>query len=207
MKIIVFGSTGSIGKHVLEQALNEGHEVTAFARNIDKINLTHQNLHIVSGDVMSANSVASTMPGHDAVVCVLGAGRKGEVRAQGTQNIIRAMQTHNISRLVCQSTLGAGDSWNNLNFFWKFIMFGMLLRPAYADHQLQEKYVKNSGLDWTLVRPGAFTNGELTRRYRHGFSTDDTSTKLKISRSDVADFLLRQLFDKSYMHKTPGLSY
>jgi len=207
MKIIVFGSTGSVGKLVIEQALDEGHEVTAFARNTSKIKLSHKKLHKVSGDVMNTTSVASAMPGHDAVVCVLGAGRKGEVRAQGTQNIITAMQSHNISRLVCQSTLGAGDSYSNLNLFWKYIMFGMVLRPAYADHQRQELYVKKSGLDWTIVRPGAFTNGELTHQYRHGFSTHDKSTKLKISRSDVADFLLKQLFDKSYLHKTPGLSY
>ncbi len=207
MKIIIFGSTGSVGKHLLEQALEEGHEVTAFARNTGKIKLTHKNLHKVSGDVMNASSVASAMPGHDAVVCVLGAGRKGEVRAKGTQNIIAAMQAHNISRLICQSTLGAGDSRSNLNFFWKYIMFGMFLRPAYADHQLQEQYVKQSGLDWTIVRPGALTDGELTHQYRYGFSTRDRSTKLKISRSDVADFLLKQLVDKSYIHKTPGLSY
>jgi len=207
MKIIVFGSTGSVGKHVIEQALNEGHEVTAFARNTDKIKLTHKNLHKVSGDVMNASNVTSAMPEHEAVVCVLGAGRKGEVRAKGTQNIIAAMQTHKISRLVCQSTLGAGDSRSNLNFFWKYIMFGLLLRPAYADHQLQEQYVKRSGLDWTIVRPGAFTNGELTHQYRHGFPANDKSTKLKISRSDVAEFLLKQVLDKSYLHKTPGLSY
>jgi len=207
MKIIVFGSTGSVGKHVIEQALEKGHEVTAFARNTDKITITHKNLCKVSGDAMNTSSVASVIPDHDAVVCVLGAGRKGEVRARGTQNIIDAMQSHNISRLICQSTLGAGDSHTNLNFFWKYIMFGMLLRPAYADHQLQEQYVQKSGLDWTIVRPGAFTNGELTHEYRHGFSTHDKSAKLKISRSDVADFLLKQLLDKSYLHKTPALSY
>ena len=207
MKIIVFGSTGSVGKHLVKQALEQGLEVTAFARNTSKINVSHPNLFKVSGDVLNPNDVESAIPGHDAAMVVLGAGRKGEVRAKGTQNVIQAMKSQGISRLICQSTLGAGDSYSNLNFFWKHIMFGLLLRPAYADHQLQEQVVKQSGLDWTIVRPGAFTDGEFTGQYRHGFSTNDKSTKLKVSRSDVADFLLTQLIDKSYLHKTPGLSY
>jgi putative NADH-flavin reductase len=207
MKIIVFGSTGSVGKCVLKQALDAGYEVTAFARDPSKIRLNHRNLYKAAGDVLNPGDVEAAMPGHDAAVVVLGAGRKGEVRATGTQNVIQAMKTQGISRLICQSTLGAGDSSSNLNFFWKHIMFGWLLKPAFMDHQLQEQYVKQSGLEWTIVRPGAFTDGELTREYRHGFSANDKTIKLKVSRSDVADFLLKQLQDKTYIHKTPGVSY
>ena len=86
-------------------------------------------------------------------------------------------------------------------------MFGLLLRPAYADHISQESYVTQCRLDWTIVRPAAFTDGERTGQYRHGFSGTDKTTKLKISRADVADFMLKQLTDEMYLHKTPGLSY
>lgn len=206
MKIIVFGATGTIGKHLISQALEEGHQVTAFARDLAKIKESHYNLNKVAGDVLDKRSVESALPGHDAVLVVLGAGRKGGVRSIGTQNIIAGMQHHGITRLICQSTLGAGDSRENLNFFWKHIMFGMLLRPAYEDHQQQEAYVRNSGLDWTIVRPGAFTDGQRSGHYRHGFSPSD-KTALKISRADVAEFLLKQLSDLRYLHKTPGVSY
>jgi nucleoside-diphosphate-sugar epimerase len=85
----------------------------------------------------------------------LGAGRKGTVRAAGTQNIIAAMTHHGLRRLVSASTLGAGDSHPGLNFFWKRVMFGLLLRDAFADHQIQEKAIRQSDLDWVIGRPGA----------------------------------------------------
>jgi putative NADH-flavin reductase len=86
-------------------------------------------------------------------------------------------------------------------------MFGLLLRRAYADHVMQEEHVKNSDLDWTIVRPGAYTDGERSGDYRHGFPATATDLKLKISRADVADFMLNQLEDDSYLHMTPGISY
>ena len=86
-------------------------------------------------------------------------------------------------------------------------MFGTFLRSMYADHGRQESYVKQSGLDWTIVRPGSFTDGERTGHYRHGFPSTDKTTTLKISRADVADFMLKQVPDETYLHKTPGLSY
>ncbi len=86
-------------------------------------------------------------------------------------------------------------------------MFGLLLRNVYADHEAQEAVIKRSDLDWTIVRPGAYTNGERTGEYRHGFPVADKTIKAKISRADVADFMLKQLADNTYLRKTPGVSY
>lgn len=207
MKLVIFGSTGSIGRQLVNQALSQGHQVTAFARSPAKLGLRHPNLRMAQGDVMDTASVEAAIRDHDAVFCALGAGRKGTLRAQGTGNIIRAMQRLGVRRLICQSSLGVGDSRGNLNAFWKYIMFGLLLRPAYADHGRQEALVRQSDLDWTIVRPGAFSDGELTGRYRHGFPGDDRSTRLSISRADVAHFMLEQLMDKTYLCRAAGLSY
>jgi len=207
MKLLIFGSTGSIGCQLVKQALEQGHTVTAFARDPAKFDIKHTNLQVVQGDAMDLASVEKAVQDQEAVLCSLGAGRKGTVRSEGTRNIIRAMEKAGVRRLICQTTLGVGDSRGNLDFFWKYIMFGMFLRPMYADHVLQENYVKQSRLDWTIVRPGAFTDGNRTGEYRHGFPGTDKTTKLKISRADVADFMLKQLTDDTYLHKTPGLSY
>lgn len=206
-KIIVFGSTGTIGQHLVSQALTAGHQVTAFLRNRHKMSLQHERLSLVVGDVLDQASVQEAIAGHDAVMCALGAGRKGTIRSQGTLNIIQAMQVQGIDRLICETTLGAGDSVGNLNFFWKHVMFGWFIKEAYEDHQLQEQYIKKSQLDWTIVRPGAFTNGVLTKRYRHGFSSTDRTIKLKVSRADVAHFMLQQIGSSQYLRQTPGLSY
>jgi len=207
MKLLIFGSTGSIGRLLIKQALEQGHTVTAFTRDATKVDIKHNNLQVTRGDVMDPASVERAIQGHEVVLCSLGAGRKGAVRSEGTRNIISVMEKVGVRRLICQSTLGVGDSRGNLNVFWKYIVFGLLLRPAYADHVCQENYVRQSRLDWTIVRPAAFTDGERTGQYRHGFPGTDKTTKLKISRADVADFMLKQLTDDTYLHKTPGLSY
>jgi len=206
-KIIIFGSTGTVGQHLVSQALEAGHQVTAFTRNKDKVNTRHERLNILEGNVLNAHSVEKAMEDQNLVLCALGAGRKGVVRSEGIRNIIKSMQTKGVKRLICQSSLGVGDSVSNLNFFWKNIMFGWFLKEAHEDHQLQEKYIFESDLDWTIVRPAAFTNGAKTGTYKHGFPSDDKSTKLKISRADVAHFILQEIDQSNYLHKTPGLSY
>ena len=207
MKLIIFGSTGSIGRQLVRQGLEQGYLVTAYARDPSKLGIRHDNMKVVQGDAMDLSSVEKAVQGQDAVLCSLGAGAKGTVRSRGTKNIIRAMEKVGIRRFVCQSSLGVGDSWGNLNFFWKYVMFRGFLRQAYADHVSQEDHVRQSDLDWTIVRPAAFTDGNRTGEYRHGFPGNDKTTKLKVSRDDVADFMLKQLTHEEYLRKTPGLSY
>lgn len=207
MKLLVFGSTGSVGRYIIEQALGQGHIVTAFTRGENKIVPANSNLKVFRGDVMDPVSVEEAVKDQEVVLCSLGAGRKGSVRAEGTRNIIKAMEKAGVRRFICQSTLGVGDSADNLNFFWKYVMFGFLLRQVYIDHEAQEEFVRKSDLDWTIIRPAAFTDGDSTGRYKHGFPVTERKLKLKISRADVADFMLKQLTDDIYLHKMPGLSY
>lgn len=208
-KVIVFGSTGTVGTHVVKQSLEKGYEVSAFCRDKQKLkDLSHPNLKIIEGDVFNIEDVNKAIKGQETVVVTLGSGsRKSIVRSEGTKNIIHAMKTNGVSRLLCQSTLGTGDSNGNLNLFWKYIMFGWFLKQVFLDHELQEEYVRNSDLDWTIIRPAAFTDGEKTEHYNHGFGPKDKSTKLKISRADVADFILKQVVGRQYIHQAPGLSY
>jgi putative NADH-flavin reductase len=207
MKVAVFGATGSVGRLIVQQALEQGHTVTAFVRNPAKLGIQYANLGVAQGDAMDPAAVEKAVRGQDAVVCALGAGAKGTIRSEGTRNIVRAMEATGVRRLVCQSTLGIGESRENLNFFWRHIMFGLLLRRAYADHVAQENHVRQSRLDWTIVRPGAFTDGPRTGNYRHGFAGSDKAITHKVSRADVADFVVNQLTERTYLRKTPALSY
>ena len=208
MKTIVFGATGTIGKQTVETLLQAGHEVTAFARRPEKLALDHPKLSLHSGDALDAAAVAQAIKGHEAVIVTLGAGmsRKSVVRSQGTLNVIQGMQAHGVTRLICQSTLGTHESWANLNFFWKRIMFGGLLRKVFQDHELQEKLVSASGLDWTIVRPSAFADGPVTDAYKEGFGADERGLTLKINRADIAAFLARQLQDMRYLGRAVAIS-
>jgi len=209
MQLVIFGATGTVGRQVVQQALEQGHTVTAFARSFDKFDIQHSELRLAPGDVLDASAVEQAIQGKDAVICVLGAGKKlnSTIRSEGTRQIIQAMKKVGLRRLICLSTLGAGESWSNLDFYWKYVMFGFILRQVFADHERQEALVRHSNLDWTLVRPGALTDGPRTGEYRHSFPSSDRTITLQISRADVADFILKQLSDQSSLYQAASLSY
>jgi putative NADH-flavin reductase len=209
MKILIFGSTGGTGRELVTRALDAGHEVTAFARNPAKLDdIAQDNLHTVRGDVLDSAAVESAVRGHDAVLCAIGAGAaRTTLREEGTRAIVQAMEKAGVRRLICQSSMGVGDSRANLGFLTKYVIVPVFLRHAFADHERQEAVVKESDLDWTLVRPPHLKDGPRTGSYRHGFSATDTTIEGKISRADVADFVLSQLTDDAYIRKAPGISY
>ena len=209
MKLLIFGSTGGTGRQLVEQALTRGHAVTAFARDPTKVDVEHVNLRVVRGDAMDFDSVLRAIQGQEAVLSALGlpASNKSTARADGTRNIVCAMEKEGVRRLVCQTSLGYGDSRDILPFHMKYIIVPLILRNAFADHELQENHIKQSSLDWIIVRAGNLTNGDRTGSYRHGFAATGKGLKIKISRADVAEFMLGQLADDTYLHGTPGISY
>jgi putative NADH-flavin reductase len=209
MKLIVFGATRGVGRNFTEQALDAGHDVTAVVRTPATFELKHNNLQVVKGDVMDFASVEQVIKDHEAVISAIGspASSTDKVRSEGTQIIIRAMEKNGVRRLISVSSLGVGDSKVMLPFLLKYIVVPLFLRKAFADHEIQENYIRQSDLDWTIIRPGALTDGARTGVYKHSFPVTEKGLKSKISRADVADFMLKQLNDKISFHKTQGISY
>lgn len=209
MKITIFGATGKVGRHLVTQALDQGHHVTVFVRNPDKLNQSDKNLKLVQGDIMNYAAVKQATAGQDAIVCALGMPlmNKDGLRAKGTENIVHAMQETGVSRLICLSVFGANGSRPLLPFKYKAFIVPLILRHVIADHEAQEKLVTGTALDWTLVRPGNFTKGGFTGKYRHGFTPDDKPSKIKISQPDLAEFMLKQLNTDTYLRKAPCISY
>ena len=209
MKLIIFGSTGDTGRQVVTQALEQGHEVTAFARSPEKLDQKHEKLQVIKGNVLDFSSVERAIQGQDVVLCTLGLPPmdKSNLRANGTKNIIRAMEKTGAKRFICQSSDGVGDTRDTLPFLMKYLIVPFILRRAFADHEIQENYIKESQLEWIIVRPVALTDGEHTGSYQHGYTADNKTVKFKISRADTADFMLKQLADNNYLHKTPSISY
>ena len=217
MKIVVFGSTGSVGQHIVKQAIQKNYQVVAFARHPENLNISNNLLRLYSGDVYDTKAVNEAITGCDAVLITLGSSKlSGNLRSKGTQHIVDAMEQQGIKRLICQTTLGMGDSYSNLNFFWKYIMFGFILKKVFQDHAKQEAIVKKSSLDWTLVRPSSFTDDvakgrpkktkDQQQNYQYGFPPTAKNLTLKVLRSDVADFMLKQLVDETFIKKAPGIS-
>lgn len=209
MNLLVIGATGGTGRALLKQALEQGHSVTAFVRNPEKLALTHHNLRIAKGDVTDYPSVEQAVAGKDAVLCALGTKVIGRntIQSDGARNIVRAMEKTGVRRLVLESSLDVGDSKGQLGFLFAHVIRPTLLRNIFKDKELQEQIVRTSPLDWIIVRPAMLTNAERTGKYRAGFPPTDHSITRKISRADVADFMLKQTTENTYLRQTPGLSY
>ena len=212
MKLLVFGATGATGTLVVQQALEKGFDVTAFVRNPAKVKNRHARLKLAQGDVLQQSTVNPAVKGHDAVICCLGAPATspGQLRSSGTKNIIDAMKAGGLSRLICQTSLGFDDSEPVLQYtpvFFRKIFVPYLLKKTFRDHSLQESYIRQSSLDWTIIRPGTLTNGGYTGKYREGFDYTDNTLQVKISRADMADSMIRQLLSLRHNRQVIPVSY
>jgi putative NADH-flavin reductase len=212
MNLLIFGATGGTGRALVAQSLEQGHRVTAFARNPDAITTEHKDLAVAQGDILDYASVERAVKGQDAVLSALGikAIWRNTTISDGTLNIITAMEKCEVKRFVFESAISIGDSKaqrRQVGILFNCILMPLFFRNMARDKEIQERYIMQSMLDWVIVRPVVLTNGPRTGIYRSEFSPTDTSIKGKISRADVAEFMLKQLTDDTYLHKTPSLSY
>ncbi len=209
MNLLIIGASKGIGRQLLEQALQAGHTVTAMARHPEKLSRQPEQLKVMAGDILEPQQVHQAVAGLEAVCLTIGIGvtwKPVKVFSQGTGNVLAAMAEHEVRRLVCITGIGAGDSQGHGGFLYDRIFKPLLLKTIYEDKDRQEALIKGSDTDWTIVRPAFLTNGPLTGRYR--VLTDLTGvTADKISRADVAHFMLAELATNRYLKQTPLLTY
>jgi putative NADH-flavin reductase len=204
MQLLVVGATGGTGRQAVEQALQAGHFVTAFVRDPARLSIQHSNLTVITGDVLKPETLLPAVRRQDAVICSLGSrpGQQDQAVAEGTSNLITAMYQAGVKTLFVVSSLGVGTSYEEASLPSKLII-KTLLSGVIAEKEKQEQAVRESALDWTIVRPTSLTNGPITGHYRIGehlpFSRFDFP---RISRADVAAFLLNQLGKDTYRQKT-----
>jgi putative NADH-flavin reductase len=202
-KVLVLGGTGGTGRQVVSQALRSGHSVTALVRSPERLGLAANTLRVVTGSVPEdRQTLAAAIRGQDAVISTLGVGtslKSGGLIARSTPAIVSAMEREGVRRLIFTSGYGVGATRKDVPLLPK-VLIGLLLRDVYADKAAGEEILHRSELDWTLVYPATLTNGPATGRYRvgehlrlHGFP--------RVSRADVADFLLTQLEDRAFLRK------
>ena len=211
MKIVIFGAAGATGRNVVERALKQGHKVTAFDKHIAPLTMQHPNLRLVQGDIFDPAQVEKAIVDQDVVISVLGV-RPGvmiPVCSEGTKNIIAAMQKSGVKRFISQSAFAVAaldGEWREVPYLPLILPFFPKVKAMFADKVLQEKEILNSNLDWIIVRPAKLTDGPRTGE----FKVHDPlmiGPFAKISRADVAEFLLEQVIDDKYLHKIPRLKY
>lgn len=205
LNIVVFGASGATGQQLVSQALAAGHIVTAFVRNPEKLTIAHERLRILQGNVKNYTAVENAIQQQQAVISALGVSktfRHDPAVIQGVQHIVKAMRKYQVKRLVYQSTFGVAECRADFGFFARKVL-PVFLHKEFEDHALKESLIRQSNLDFVIVRPVVLTNGPKTGNYRHGEKIVFRSLISTISRADVADFMLRQINGSSYLYKTP----
>lgn len=200
MKIVIFGATGGIGRELVKQALEGGHDVTAFVRDPQRLAVEDARLTVITGDIHIPASVEQAIQGQDAVICALGARdlKKTMIRTEGTRNIIAAMQKHSVQRLFVISAMGVGESWKTLSAVNQ-LFFALFLKSARDDHEAQEAAVKASGLAWTIIRLSGLVDGPRTGVYSVGETVRAKTSQIR--RADVADLILKDLEQWAWVGK------
>jgi putative NADH-flavin reductase len=209
MKILLIGATRGIGKALLETALEDNCDVTVLARIPEKITISHPQLRVVKGDVLETESIVAVASGHEAICSCIGVPitfKQVDLFSIAARNILVAVKQNPGQKYIAVTGVGAGDSKGLGGFLYDKIFKPLLLKAIYADKDREEEIIKSSGVDWMIVRPAGLTNGKRTGNY-HIFNDMKGVTAKRISRLDVADFILKQLKNPTQLGKTPLLTY
>ena len=207
MKVLVIGAGGSTGEQVVGQAVASGHEVTAFVHD-DKDFEAPAAVKVVRGDVLDASTVAGAVAGQDAVIDALGGHTPWKATALETnaaRNILQAMESNGVKRLLVVSAIGVGDTKDLVPGWYEKLVMPTLLRGVMHDKETMEPAVEGSGLDWTIVRPGHLVDGKRTGQIKT-FTPAQGETAHKITRADLAEFLLQILVDGRYVREAVNVA-
>lgn len=209
MNIVIFGASGATGHQLVQQALAQGHSVTAFLRQTSKLNVSDPQLNIIRGDITNLNQVRAVLEGKDAALSALGASspfRYDQTVVNGFKVIIRAMSLAGVKRFVYLSFMGVSDSRQDGGVVVRYLA-PILLATEIKGHETREQMVISSNLGWTIVRPPTLTNGKRSGQYRSGERIKSKHFAATISRADVAEFMLNQLTSEEYLHSKVAVMY
>ena len=212
MKIVLWGSTGLTGREVLYQALERGHEVKAVARNPRMIEVEHANLAVVQGDALNFQSVQEAVAGGEVVISTLGSGatfakarKPTTIYSEGFTNIVAAMRKHNIRRFIALLSVGTvDDPYEPFIHKW---MIRPLIRATYDDMRKAENFLAGcDDLDWIVIRPMRLLNTSRTGKYRTAVDVLPPGG-VGISRADLAEFILKQLYTDEHLRSYVTIAY
>lgn len=216
LNALVVGATGGTGRAVTDKLLHDGHKVTAFSRSADQLANSSNRFTAVNGDVMDSIQLERAMHGQDVVIVTLGISENpfrvrfwgpqrtpANVRSAGTRNVIAAMKKEGVRRLVVQSSYGIGETRGLLRFADQ-LFFGLVLKPQIEDTELQERVVRDSGLDWTIARP-VHLNDRNSDDMPFLSTTGETRV-MQVARKSVASVLSSFVREPSFIGQSVSIS-
>ncbi len=206
MNVLVIGAAGKTGEAIVKQALGQGHTVTAFVHDAKEFDIP--GTRVIEGDILNAALVQTAVAGQDAVLDALGGHtpwKQTSLETNAARNIISAMKSHNVQRLLVISAIGVGDTKDLVPSWYEHLIMPTLLKGVMADKEHLEPVVEASGLDWTLVRTGHLVDGEATGKITF-FEPHHGETAHKITRADVAAFMLDALAEGTFKQQAVNIA-
>ncbi|MBN6101962.1 SDR family oxidoreductase [Xanthomonas sp. CFBP 8703] len=208
-KILVLGATGGTGRLIVGQAVARGYDVAALVRSPDAARHLG-GARLIVGDARDETILRQALRDRDAVISALGtpASPRREVTllSTATRALVSAMKAEQVTRLIGITGMGAGDSTGHGGFLFDKLIFPLLLRKVYADKNRQEALIRDSGLDWVLVRPSVLNDKPARGEVRA--ITDLTGFRGgSIARADVATFVLDQVASDAWLHRAPLVTW
>jgi putative NADH-flavin reductase len=206
MKICVFGGSGRTGKLLIAQALEQDFEVTGLLRNPGKLDLRHAKLNIIRGDVFDPEAVSTAIQGCHAVLSALGASSLGktDLYSKSMKNIVSGMEANSVKRLLCIAAVGI-ERDPGIPLLGRLIM-GLVLGNILADMQRMQQEIESSYLEWTILWPPMLTNGQMSGKYRIEIGRAVPKGS-RISRADLAHFMVRNIDNAAYFKKKVAIAY
>ncbi len=214
MKLAIFGATGKTGRHLVQQGLAKGHEIAVLVRDPAKLGLENPKLRVVKGDALSDTAaVEQTVSGAEAVLVALGAHsfkKPTSIVEEGTKAIIAAMRKTGARRLVVISTVGAHETSQQAGFVFHRIIRPLMrtFAPAahhiiFVDKERMEDAVRQTDLDWTLVRPPRLVEGPFTGKWRTLMPGEPGLSARSLSFADLAGYILQAAEDPKLVRTAP----
>ena len=204
MHIALFGATGKTGQPLVTQALAAGHTVHALVRDPARLQTQHERLIPVVGDVSKAQSVAEAVAGCDAVITTIGhvKGSPSDIQTVATRNILAAMQQHSVTRIVSLTGAGVRAPQDTPKFSDRAVRLALSLLPGniLGDGEQHAQLLTASNVEWVIARGPMLTQGPRSA-YKVGFVGQGSG--LRLARENLADFILRNLTDNTYLRRMP----
>ena len=210
-RVLVMGGSSGIGLETVKALLDRDHDVIAFSRGAKNLRLDHARLVRISGDATNTAEVRNAVHDADVVIQTLGVpvGLKLltgpiDLFSSATRTLIPIMEEMDIKRLIAVTGFGAGNSNEAINCIQR-IPFNFIFGHAYRDKSAQETLIKESTLNWTIVRPGVLTNQSLGRSYKVRLKRSEWRNGI-ISRAAVADYIAAAVDDDATIGEEPVLA-
>jgi putative NADH-flavin reductase len=208
-RVAVLGASGGVGRRIVDRLVARGFDVVCQTRSPDKLASLARRAEVRAIDPCDAAGLADLVDGAAAVIFALGTDESGATTlfSRSTAALLGAMRERGVDRLIAITGVGAGETRGHGGFLYDRIIFPLFTRERYWDKDRQEALIATSDRAWTIVRPAPFAATPGPGPLQVLTRVDPGTRLTRITRDEVADFVVDQLDDDRYLRQRPFIGH